>query len=391
MTFMPFNIVDSTLREGEQFAGASFDTSQKRDIAQALDAFGVEYIEHTSPAASPQSAKDLTTLVQSNLRARIVTHVRCHRDDVRRALDCGVRYLNLVIGTSPQLRQHSHGKSIDAIIAMAEDVLPSLCSTDIEVRFSAEDSLRSEPCDLQRVYAAVRNLGVDRIGVADTVGIGTPRQIYDLVSSLTHLGVDIEFHGHNDTGCAVANAFAALEAGATHIDTCVLGIGERNGITPLGGLIARLYASNPAWVAKYRLDVLPQLDALVAECCHTEIPFNNYITGSAAFTHKAGIHTKAVLQQPETYEVLNPAVFGLNRRVMVGHKLTGWNAVRLRANQLQLQLPDETLKAVTAQIKSLADTTTVADEDVDALLLQAANPHPHAIFPRRQPHVANAR
>lgn len=385
MTHTTYHIVDSTLREGEQFAGASFDTQQKRDIAQTLDAFGVEYIEHTSPAASPQSARDLTMLVNANLRAHVVTHVRCHPDDIRRALDCGVRHLNLVIGTSPQLRQHSHGKSIDAIIDLARVVLPSLCQRDIEVRFSAEDSLRSHPCDLQRVYAAVRDMGVDRIGVADTVGIGTPRQIHDLVASLTHLGTDIEFHGHNDTGCAVANAHAALLAGATHIDTSVLGIGERNGITPLGGLIARLYASDPRSVAKYRLDVLPELDALVAHCCHTGIPFNNYITGAAAFTHKAGIHTKAVLQQPETYEVLNPAVFGLNRRVLVGHKLTGWNAVRLRAQQLQLQLSDDTLKTVTAQIKQLADQQTVADHDIDHLLHLAAQ------TTRRTPHVANAR
>ena len=125
------------------------------------------------------------------------------------------------------------------------------------MRFSTEDSLRSDPEDLYRVYEAVDKIGVHRVGVADTVGIGNPRQIYDLVSELRRrVKADIEFHGHNDTGCAIANAFAALEAGATHIDTSVLGIGERNGITSLGGLIARIYAINPALVAKYNLPLL---------------------------------------------------------------------------------------------------------------------------------------
>ena len=86
--------------------------------------------------------------------------------------------------------------------------------------------------------------------VADTVGVATPNQVYSMVQQLVRLtGLDIEFHGHNDSGCAIANACAALEAGATHVDTTILGIGERNGITPLGGFIARLYTIDRCYVA----------------------------------------------------------------------------------------------------------------------------------------------
>ena len=114
---------------------------------------------------------------------------------------------------------------------------------------------------------------------------------------------DIEFHGHNDTGCAIANSFSALEAGATHIDTSVLGIGERNGITPLGGFVARMYAHNKvATKKKYKLKKLRKVDQLVAEMVGVSIPFNNYITGVTAFTHKAGIHAKAILNKPETLQ-----------------------------------------------------------------------------------------
>ena len=108
---------------------------------------------------------------------------------------------------------------------------------------------------------------VNRLGVADTVGVATPSRS-TMVHQLVRLtGLDVEFHGHNDSGCAIANACAALEGGATHIDTTVLGIGERNGITPLGGLVARLYTLDRAYVHKYNLTLLPQIDHLIADIC----------------------------------------------------------------------------------------------------------------------------
>lgn len=98
---------------------------------------------------------------------------------------------------------------------------------------------------------------------------------------------DIECHFQNDIGFAIANAYTALEAGATHIDTCVLGIGERNGITSLGGLIASTYVANKEYIkGKYRLNQLLEVEKLVAQAVKISIPFNNMITGSSAFSHK---------------------------------------------------------------------------------------------------------
>ncbi len=317
MSLSDFAIIESTLREGEQFAGAHFTTAQKIEIAHALDDFGVEFLELSSPCASEQSDADVRAIVAERLDARILTHIRCTREDALQALDTGVHGLDVVIGTSPALRKYSHGKTINQIIDVAADVLTFIReqAPDIILRFSTEDSFRSIEADLLRVYLAVAELGVvNRLGTADTVGIATPAQVTQLVAQLrrlTHL--DIEFHGHNDSGCAIANAYAALEAGATHIDTTVLGIGERNGITPLGGLIARLYMLDRQTLCnKYQLDQLYALDHRIAAMVGVAVPFNNYITGSAAFTHKAGIHTKAVLAAPETYESINPADFGVD-------------------------------------------------------------------------------
>jgi len=179
----------------------------------------------------------------------------------------------------------------------------------------------------------------------------------------------MEFHGHNDTGCAIANSFAALEAGATHIDTSVLGIGERNGITPLGGFVARMYSVNPAYVkGKYNLKSLRDIENYVSEIVDIQVPFNNYVTGYCAFTHKAGIHAKAMLNNPATYEILNPEDFGVTRFIHIASRLTGWNAIKSRVEQLGLELSDEDVKVATNKIKSLGDIKMCTLDDIDSLL-----------------------
>ncbi|CAO3657116.1 unnamed protein product [Mucor hiemalis] len=365
-----FKIIESTLREGEQFANAFFTTEKKIEIAKALDEVGVDYLELTSPAASEQSRNDCTAISNLGLKAKILTHIRCHMDDAKLAIDTGVDGLDVVIGTSSFLREFSHGKDMDYITKQAIEVITYIKSKGLEVRFSTEDSFRSDLVDLLSIYKAVDKIGVNRVGIADTVGCANPRQVYELVKTLRSVvSCDIECHFHNDTGCAIANAYAALEAGATHIDTSVLGIGERNGITPLGGLLARMYTGDKEYVKnKYDLTKIREVENIVAEAVEVTVPFNNYITGYCAFTHKAGIHAKAILNNPSTYEILNPHDFGMTRYVSIGHRLTGWNAVKNRVEQLDLDLTDDDSKAVTAKIKELADVRPLSLDDVDVLL-----------------------
>ncbi len=364
-----YALIDSTLREGEQFGKTSFSTGQKVEIALALDDFGVEYMEITSPTASPGSYRDAKILAGLDLRLKVLTHTRCAMEDAKLAVETGVAGIDLLFGTSSILREFSHGKSVDAIIESAIEVVTYVKSQGVEVRFSSEDSFRSDEADLIRIYSAVDRIGVNRVGIADTIGIATPRQVFALVSEVRHhVSCDIEFHGHDDAGCAVANSFSALEAGATHVDTTILGIGERNGITSMGGLLARMYTIDRDLVTKYKLSDLPRLDRMVAEMVGVEIPFNNPITGSASFTHKAGIHTKAMLNNPESYEIIDPADFGLERSIQIGHKLTGRHAVAHRATQLGLHFGEIELREVTAEIKRLADRGALAPDELDHLL-----------------------
>jgi homocitrate synthase len=364
-----FAIIDSTLREGEQFARTNFSTGQKVEIALALDDFGVEYIELMSPAASPGCYRDAKIIAGLGLKAKILTHTRCSMDDAKLAVDTGVSGIDILFGTSSLLREFSHGRDIEAIVEAAREVITYIQSQGIEVRFSSEDSFRSGEEDLLRVYTAVDGMGVNRVGIADTVGVATPRQVFALVSEVRrHVGCDIEFHGHNDAGCAIANAFEALDAGATHVDTTVLGIGERNGITPMGGFLARMYTIDRDLVRKYKLADLPRLDRMVAGMVGIDIPFNNYISGETAFNHKAGIHTKAMLNNPDCYEIIDPADFGLERSIQVGHKLTGKHAVAHRATQLGLRFGEVELREVTAEIKRLADQGPLSEQQLDGLL-----------------------
>ncbi|KAH7324536.1 homocitrate synthase [Stachybotrys elegans] len=365
-----FKFIESTLREGEQFSNAFFTTETKIKIATALSEFGVEYLELTSPVASPQSRDDCAAICKLGLKSKILTHVRCNMDDARAAVATGVDGLDIVIGTSQQLQKHSHGKDIETIKTMALEVIEYVKSEGREVRFSSEDSFRSDFDDIMTLYKAADAAGVDRVGVADTVGCATPRQVYELVRTLRGLvSCDIEVHFHDDTGCAIANALAALEAGATHIDVSVLGIGERNGITPLGGFLARMITLDREYVtSRYNLKKLKEIEDLVADAVEVNVPFNNYITGYSAFHHKAGIHAKAILNAPSTYEIINPEDFGMTRFVHIGSRLTGWNAVRSRVDQLGLPMTDAQVKEVTQKIKGIADVRPLGIDDTDAII-----------------------
>ena len=364
-----FHFIDSTLREGEQFRGAHFTIDDKREIAGLLNEFGVEYMELSTPVASLQSADAIRVLSDMRRGFKLLTHIRANMDDAKLAVDCGIDGADVYIGTSTYMRQYSHGKSLEQVIDIGQQVIEFLKSQGIETRFSTEDTFRSNFADVMTVYRAMDLAGVDRVGVADTVGIADPLSAYNLISNLRDVvSCDIEFHGHNDSGCAVANAFCALQAGATHIDTTVLGIGERNGITPMGALVGRLYTYDKSLVEKYDLLLLAEIERLVAAKLGIAIPFNTPITGELAFHHKAGVHTKAVLQNPTTYEAINPDDFGMSRIIDVAHRLVGRNAIRDRAAGLGIELADDSLRLATSQVKAMADEQPISMQDVDHIL-----------------------
>jgi isopropylmalate/homocitrate/citramalate synthase len=126
----------------------------------------------------------LERIASLGLKTKILTHVRCHMDDAKLAIDTGADGIDVVFGTSSLLREFSHGKDIPYIIDSAREVIEFIKSQGLEVRFSSEDSFRSDLVDLLSIYRAVDKIGVNRVGIADTVGVANPRQVYDLVKTL---------------------------------------------------------------------------------------------------------------------------------------------------------------------------------------------------------------
>jgi homocitrate synthase len=153
------------------------------------------------------------------------------------------------------------------------------------------------------------------------------------------------------------------------VDVSVLGIGERVGITPLGGLIARMFALEPQAVAeRYRLGQLRELERLVARIVGVEIPFDNYVTGETAYSHKAGMHLTAMTTNPGSYEITPPEAFGLQRRLIMGSRLTGRHAIAYRAREMGITFGESELKAITRRIKELADSGELSEGEIDRVL-----------------------
>ena len=195
---------------------------------------------------------------------------------------------------------------------------------------------------------------VDRVGIPDTIGTASHRDVARLVDFIrNHSKIDLECHFHNDTDSAVANAFEAILKGVKYIDTTILGIGERNGITNLSGLIARLYSYDRSMVSKYNLKLLPEIDNYVAHCIGKEIPFNQPITGEVAFNHKAGIHINAILKNARSYQALDPSDFGRDSQINYINPLMGWNSLKWYLNtQLNLHPPKEQLQDLVRRLKN---------------------------------------
>lgn len=373
-------ILDTTLREGEQFSRSHFNFSQKLEIAQALARFGVEYIEVGSPISYPNALQETIQMVklleEKKARSKVLIHCRCNKEDVDIALETGAYGINLFMGTSKFLQKASHGKSIQEVAKLATSMVEYVKGKGRFARFGAEDAFRTDLKDLLYICAALDEVGVDQVDFPDTVGGATPFEVYDRLREFTkRFKFKVEYHGHNDAGSAIANAHAAMEAGAVCVNTTVLGIGERNGICPMSGLVARLYSLDPQLVAKYNLKELPKVDKLVATILGLPIPHDMPITAPNAFTHKAGIHTKAILQDSQTYEVLRPEDFGIKRTLDIASRITGKHAIAARVTELGLTLDDAAIAAITEKVRQAAGLEPITLENVD-LIIKSFKPKP---------------
>lgn len=378
---MPVQILDSTLREGEQTRGVAFALEDKLDLARRLDAVGVDYIEAGHPAVSRRVAEAVKAVAGLGLDAEVVAHARAIRADIDRAAACDVDWVGIFFSVADRRLEQQFRKDEAQAIALVADVVAYAKDHGLKVRYTPEDTVRSDYGRVVRVARAAVEAGADRISVADTTGVMTPSRMRDFVARLVHdVGPRVHAHCHNDLGLAVANALAAVEGGAIVVDTCVNGLGERAGIADLASVATALTLQRPA-DAHWDLRELPALAERVAQASGVPVHPLAPIVGRNAFSHNAGLHVAAVLQHPGHYESIPATLVGRERYIVVD-QFSGRDAVRHRLERLGVAPGEHDVDRVLALVKDRG-LNDVADGTLALLYLEARAPAPLAAEVRR--------
>ena len=345
------SVLDSTLREGEQHPGVSFTNKQRIQIAWMLDYFGVDQIE-ISPVVSNDHAEATKTIIKQGLKADIVAHGRALTSDIDVSLKCDATWVAAYLGISDiHLKDKLKISRSDALERSVETVEYAK-KHGLKIRFTVEDGSRADPAFLIKVCKAIQEAGVDRISLPDTVGILRPIGMYNFVKRVKdEINVPLDAHVHNDIGFALANAFAACEAGVDQIHTTIDGIGERTGIPSLAETsvaLTHLYKSPN----DFRLDMLVDLSKLIEQYTTLKPYDSKPIVGDSAYKHKAGTHLAAILKNPAAYEPIPPRTVGNRRRIVFG-ELAGKTGAGYLMSLLGLEKNSKNAKSIATGLKNL--------------------------------------
>jgi homocitrate synthase len=371
----PLEIIDTTLREGPQSPLMHdhykyfFTTQDKIEIVRALILFGVKFIELFAPNVSAQEAEDFAAvkamrdeLVFQKGYTFLLNHVRCHPADVEAAIAAGADGLNMYIGTSDVSVRHKHGYSIGDIARRARDLIEDLRRNhpDLSLRFSGEDAFRTAESDLFRVYDEVAPY-VDRFGTPDTVGVATPATVASRVRVLRdrYPQIALEGHFHDDRGFSLVNSLEAVRSGMQYINTTLLGVGERSGITSMTALLYNLYLEKEYdRLDGYTLRGAYPINVMMADKLRKLVPSKEPVSLTNR-THTAGVHQKAVLNSNATYEAFPLDQFGVSESEILLGPLSGWNVMHYFLHEIcGYELDDAMAKAIAARFKTRSTELT---------------------------------
>jgi homocitrate synthase len=362
-------IIDTTLREGSQTSLLHdhykyfFNQMDKMEMVRALIIYGIKFIELFAPIVSPQERDDLAAI--QSVRDELITqkgytfllaHVRCHPDDVKSAIETGFDGLNFYIGTSIQARNNGHGKNLDEIVRRARSLIEQVRRDypHLILRFSGEDAFRTREADLYRVYDEIAPL-VHRLGTPDTVGVATPAVVARRVKALRqrYPHTDLEGHFHDDRGFALINALEAVRSGMRYLQTTLLGIGERSGITSMTALLFNLFIDREYdRLEGYHLRGSYPINVLLASKLNKLVQSKEPVSLTNR-THMAGVHQKAVLNDAATYEAHPLDQFGVTESEILLGPLSGWNAIYYFLKEIKyFQVDEATAKEIARVFKA---------------------------------------
>ncbi len=359
-------VFDTTLRDGEQSPGCSMNRQEKLRLAHQLDRLGVDVIEAGFPIASDGDFESVKAIAAVVRRPIIAGLARACRADIERAWDAlkdaERPRIHVFLATSDIHLQYKLRITRDQCLAQARDAVRLAKSFCDDVEFSPEDATRTDPDFLIRVLNAVVEAGATTLNIPDTVGYTVPTEFADLITKIRREvkgieNVTISAHCHNDLGMAVANALAAVGAGARQVECTINGIGERAGNASLEEIVMAMRVRPDKY--PYETGVVSEqifgASQMLSEITSVPVQPNKAITGRNAFAHEAGIHQDGMLKNPLTYEIMTPKSVGVPDSKLVLGKHSGRHALGLRCEQLGYQFDRRALDDIYRRFVRLAD------------------------------------
>ena len=367
----PVGLYDTTLRDGEQTVGVVLTPEEKLEIAQALDAAGVDRIEAGFPRVSADDFRAVELIVAAGLRAEVWGFSRAVQADVDALVELGVG-ASVIESPISDGKLEALGVSRETMLERIGKAVSFAAGHGIHVAFFGVDSSRASLDFFDRAYAAAVEAGAAEVVVVDTLGIATPEAAALLVSrALDRVDVPVHWHGHDDFGLGTAAAIAAVQAGATWVQGTINGMGERAGNADLLEVALALEA---LYGIPTRLDLARarEVSRLVAERAGTPLPPWKAVTGEALFTRESGA-VAAQFHDPPAIEPYASELVGAERGIVLGKK-SGLDSIRITLERLGLEVDAEGQARLLEAVKRLGTSRQglVSDADFRRLVRKQA-------------------
>jgi len=345
-------LYDTTLRDGEQTVGVVLDPEQKLEVATLLDELGVDRIEAGFPRVSQDDWDAVKLVSGAGLRAQIWGFSRAVPADLEALVELGVP-ASVIESPISDLKLNAIGVDREKMLGRITDAMRFAAEHGILAAFFGVDSTRAEPGFYERVYKSAVEAGAREVVVVDTLGIASPEAVAELVGkTVDWVGRDVpvHFHGHNDFGLATAAAVAAVRAGARWIQGTINGMGERAGNANLGEValtLRALYGVESNLKLERIRDVSARVQALSGYALEPWKP----VTGETLFTRESGA-VASQFHDPPSIEPYSSGLVAAQRAIVLGKK-SGLDSIRIKAEELGLDVPDERRAEVLAKVKEL--------------------------------------